>query len=70
MHWFCLELLYFLAKFHNFLICLEFLDRINALCDIYFGYLKIFSEENNFGGEDQEYCDTPFDQGKPHHPLA
>jgi hypothetical protein len=58
-----------MAKVGIFPICTEFLASRNALCDIFFCYLKIFSEGNCFGIEDQEFVDTPLEQGKPHHPL-
>ena len=58
-----------MVKVSIFPTCTEFMVNRNALCDISFCYLKIFSEGNYFGVEDQEFVDTPLVQGKPHEPL-
>jgi hypothetical protein len=40
-----------------------------ALCDLFLCHLKIFSEGDSCGFEDQEFLNNPTDQGKPGHPY-
>jgi hypothetical protein len=62
-------ILYFSTKFGIFLTLTELLVKEKALCDIFFCYLKIFSEGDSCGFEDQEFVNHPTDQGKPGHPY-